>query len=110
MAPSKPRRPRSKPFILGRKRFEAISAVEGITKSAESRRMFEEFDHKGLTPAQRRKAIFEKYAVRAPATSQEQNGWQIAEIQAGLAEADRGDFATEADLASVLDRWRCKGQ
>lgn len=52
-------------FVLGRDRFEKISAVEGIVKSKESRRMFEEFDHKGLTPAQRRHAIFEKYAKKA---------------------------------------------
>lgn len=52
-------------FVLGRGRFEKLSAVEGIIKSAESRRMFEEFDRKGLTPAQRRRAIFEKYAKKA---------------------------------------------
>lgn len=52
-------------FILGRGRFEKISAVEGIVKSAESRRMFDEFDRKRLTPAQRRQAIFEKYARKA---------------------------------------------
>jgi hypothetical protein len=52
-------------FVLGRARFEKISAVEGIKKSAESRRMFEEFDRQGLTPEQRRKAIFEKYARKA---------------------------------------------
>lgn len=52
-------------FVLGRGRFEKISAVEGIVKSAESRRMFDEFDRKGLTPAQRRRAIFEKYAKKA---------------------------------------------
>lgn len=49
-------------FVLGRDRFEKISAVEGIVKSEESRRMFEEFDRQGLTPRQRQKAIFEKYA------------------------------------------------
>ena len=52
-------------FVLGRARFEKISAVEGIKKSPESRRMFEEFDRQGLTPEQRRKAIFEKYARKA---------------------------------------------
>lgn len=65
MATVKPASKKSSGFVLGRGRFAKISAVEGITKSAESRRMFEEFDRKGLTPEQRRKAIFEKYAKKA---------------------------------------------
>lgn len=52
-------------FVIGRARFAKISAVEGIKKPADSRRMFEDFDRKGLTPEQRRKAIFEKYAKKA---------------------------------------------
>lgn len=31
--------------------------------------------------------------------------WQIAEIEAGLAEAAQGDFASPAELASVLSRY-----
>lgn len=31
--------------------------------------------------------------------------WQIAEIEAGLAEADRGDFASAEDLARVVARY-----
>lgn len=31
--------------------------------------------------------------------------WQLAEIEAGLAEADRGDFASAADLASVIAKY-----
>lgn len=31
--------------------------------------------------------------------------WQLAEIEAGLAEADRGDFATDADLAKVVGKY-----
>jgi len=56
---------KSAPFVLGRARFEKISAVEGRVTSDESRRMFEEFERLGLTPEQRRKAIFEKYAKKA---------------------------------------------
>jgi len=66
MAPAKTSSsPKTSRFVLGRARFAKISAVEGIKKSAESRRMFEEFDRKGLTAEQRRKAIFEKYAKKA---------------------------------------------
>jgi hypothetical protein len=52
-------------FVLGRDRLEKISAVEGIKTSAATKRMFAEFDRKGLTPAQRRKAIFEKHTKQA---------------------------------------------
>lgn len=31
--------------------------------------------------------------------------WQIAEIEAGLLEADRGDFASAADLAQVVAKY-----
>lgn len=33
------------------------------------------------------------------------NEWQIAEIKKGLAEADRGDFATDEEVAAVLSKW-----
>jgi predicted transcriptional regulator len=31
--------------------------------------------------------------------------WQIAEIEAGLAEADRGDFASAGDVAAVFAKY-----
>lgn len=31
--------------------------------------------------------------------------WQLAEIEAGLAEADRGDFASSEDVAGVLAKY-----
>lgn len=65
MNPSKSPQKKTGSFVLGRARFEAISAVEGIRKTAESRRMFDDFDRKGLTAEQRRRAIFEKYARKA---------------------------------------------
>jgi hypothetical protein len=49
-------------FVLGRARLEKISAVEGIRISVATRRMFAEFDREQLSPAERRKAIFEKHA------------------------------------------------
>jgi predicted transcriptional regulator len=36
--------------------------------------------------------------------------WQIAEIEAGLAEADRGEFASAEDLARVVARYRTSGR
>ncbi|MGH9416905.1 MAG: CopG family ribbon-helix-helix protein [Terriglobales bacterium] len=33
------------------------------------------------------------------------NAWQIEEIRKGIAEADRGEFASEAEVARVMDKW-----
>jgi hypothetical protein len=61
-AKGKSRRLRNtKPFILGREAFARICEVEGIKDTEESRQMFAEFDRLGLTPAQRRKFIMQKY-------------------------------------------------
>jgi RHH-type transcriptional regulator, rel operon repressor / antitoxin RelB len=35
----------------------------------------------------------------------ETNEWQIQEIHAALAEANAGDFATDAAVKAVLDKW-----
>ena len=32
--------------------------------------------------------------------------WQIEEIRRGLAEADAGEFATDADVEATFERWR----
>jgi hypothetical protein len=42
-----------------------ISAVEGVRLRASSKKMFADFDRKGLSPAERRRAIFEKHAKKA---------------------------------------------
>jgi hypothetical protein len=44
-------------FTLGRKRFAKISAVEGIHLSSEMEAHFREFDRKGLSASERRKAL-----------------------------------------------------
>ena len=31
--------------------------------------------------------------------------WQVADIQSGLAEAERGDFASDAELSAVLAKY-----
>lgn len=35
----------------------------------------------------------------------ELNEWQVAEIRKGLAEADRGEFATEKQVEAVVKKW-----
>ncbi|MEI2302321.1 CopG family ribbon-helix-helix protein [Ensifer sp. MJa1] len=35
----------------------------------------------------------------------EQQGWQLAEIESGLAEADRGEFASDEDVAKVVTKY-----
>jgi RHH-type transcriptional regulator, rel operon repressor / antitoxin RelB len=37
------------------------------------------------------------------------NEWQIEEIKKGVAEADRGEFATEKDVKQVLNKWKRRG-
>ncbi len=33
------------------------------------------------------------------------NDWQIAEIKKGIAEANRGEFASEADVEATIRKW-----
>lgn len=40
-------------------------------------------------------------AAKAIENYVELNAWQIEQIKAGLAEADRGEFVTEADLDAI---------
>lgn len=51
---------------------------------------------------QRSKSFLAAEAIRQFVES---NEWQVAETQAALAEADAGDFATEAELAAFMARW-----
>jgi hypothetical protein len=61
-----PPRPAAKGIAIGRLAFAKISAIEGIHLSAEMVHDFREFDHKGPTATERRKAIERKYgAVRS---------------------------------------------
>ncbi|MEI9887738.1 MAG: hypothetical protein WDN08_14795 [Rhizomicrobium sp.] len=56
----------AKGFKVGRRAFAKISAVEGIHLSPEMAKDFAEFERKGLSADQRRKAIARKYgAVRS---------------------------------------------
>jgi len=43
--------------------------------------------------------------VKTPGEDLSLNDWQIAEIKKGLAEADRGEFATDEEVAAVLSKW-----
>lgn len=38
------------------------------------------------------------------------NSWQIEEIQKGLAEAKRGEFASESEVKRVAKKWTCRGR
>jgi len=44
-------------------------------------------------------------AARAIEEFVEREAWQLAEIEAGLAEAERGDFASSAELAQVIAKY-----
>ncbi len=49
-------------YTIGRDAFAKISAVEGIQLTKEMRNDFQVFEQKGLSPKDRREAIFKKYA------------------------------------------------
>jgi predicted transcriptional regulator len=36
------------------------------------------------------------------------NAWQIARIREGVAEADRGEFASDEDVRDVFDKYRTR--
>jgi RHH-type rel operon transcriptional repressor/antitoxin RelB len=38
----------------------------------------------------------------------ESNEWQIAEIHQAIQEADAGDFASDAEVKSVLGKWKAQ--
>lgn len=60
-----PSKTAAKGFKVGRRAFAKISAVEGIHLSPEMAKDFGEFDRKGLSADERRRAIARKYgAVR----------------------------------------------
>ncbi|MDR0239555.1 MAG: CopG family ribbon-helix-helix protein [Deltaproteobacteria bacterium] len=44
-------------------------------------------------------------AVQAIQDFVEREAWQVAEIKKGLAEADAGDFATDAENAALNAKW-----
>lgn len=64
-SPRRPKIPQVKTLTLGLAGFAKISAIEGVRLSSESRRMFEEFDRKGMNAEQRRKAIAAKHAKKS---------------------------------------------
>jgi predicted transcriptional regulator len=37
------------------------------------------------------------------------NAWQIGKIEAGIAAADRGDFASDDEVARVVGKYSAKG-
>jgi RHH-type transcriptional regulator, rel operon repressor / antitoxin RelB len=54
------------------------------------------------TSTQRSKSFLAAEAIRAYVDS---NAWQVAEVQAALAEADAGDFATADAVAALGLKW-----
>jgi len=45
-------------------------------------------------------------AAEALSTYLEREAWQVAEIEAGLREADAGDFAADEEVQETVERWR----
>jgi hypothetical protein len=63
---TKAKRPaKAKTLTLGLVGFAKISAVEGVTLRASTKKMFADFDRRGLSPAERRREIFAKHVKKA---------------------------------------------
>jgi len=58
----------------------------------------------GLAEATNRSKSF--LAAEAIRMYVDANEWQVAEIQAGVEEADAGDFASDADVAALSKKWK----
>ena len=54
----------AKPFVLGRTRFECISAVEGLQLSSDMRDTLDRFEREGLSADERRRAVIRQYAPK----------------------------------------------
>jgi hypothetical protein len=64
MSKKQPARAKTKGYVLGRRQFGKISAVEGIRLSASMTHDFAEFDRKGLSAAERRRRIIGRFKGR----------------------------------------------
>lgn len=51
-------------FVMGRSRMDKLNAIEGLSRSASSRAMFEALDREGASPGQRRTVIAAKHAAK----------------------------------------------
>jgi len=47
-------------------------------------------------------------AAKAIESYVELNAWQMAKIREGIAQADRGEFATEEEMDALFDKFRTK--
>ena len=59
--PDKSQKRAAKSYTIGRRGFAKISEVEGVRLSASMGEDFREFDRRGYSPEERRKAITRKY-------------------------------------------------
>ncbi len=61
MKKSQQKRGKGVGFVLGRRRFASISAVEGIFLTREMKRTLSRFEREGWSAAKRRRYIIEKF-------------------------------------------------
>jgi hypothetical protein len=55
---------RSGQFTVGSKGMAKLNAIEGVTQSRDSRKMFAEFERSGASPEERRRMIIAKHSAR----------------------------------------------
>ena len=68
-------------------------------------RLEPEVEARLVAAARERRLRPDQLAGEAIAAWLDLQDWQVAEIQAALAEADAGDFAEEMEVAAVFRRW-----
>jgi hypothetical protein len=61
--PKRPATPPSRGFTIGRAAFDRTSAVEGLRRDAASEDMFADFDRRGLSAEERRRAIQARHGI-----------------------------------------------
>jgi hypothetical protein len=57
--------PKTRPFTIGREKFQKISAVEGIHLNRGMHEEFREFDRQGMPAAERRRILVAKYGRKS---------------------------------------------
>ena len=85
-------------FVCIRRTFMAENKVMTLRLEPELRKRLD-----GLAKAQRRSRSF--IAAEAIREYVAVNEWQIEEIRKGLAEADRGEFASDEQVRRTMSKW-----
>lgn len=85
-------------IIMNQRKLDAMTAAFTVRVSDETADKLNQIAEK----LDRSRAYMAAEAIEAFVEQQE---WQLAEIEAGLAEANRGEFASDDDVAKVVGKY-----